>query len=338
MIAFPRLLAPLALLLAAASPGTTPANETQAMLAALQAMDGRVASIGHRLAVAGAVFCSLPVSRAGFVIHDLGQYAPEFRPDAVALFGLGAEPAVLAVVPDSAAARAGLRAGDAILGIGGRSVPGGSEDRGGKATFARVAAIEPMIEAALAMGDLALTIERGGSRHELAIAGDRGCATSFQVQPGTRLNASADGRYVKLSSAVVDFTRGDDELALIVAHEFAHNILGHRDALDAQGVSRGLFRAFGKNPGRIRATENEADRLALHLMARAGFDIRVAPAFWDRFGRETDAGIFSDRTHSGRRERIALARTEIALIEAQRLRGEPPTPDFGQPSPPASPR
>ena len=336
MVVFPRSLAPLALLLVAASPA--PANEAQAMLASLQAMDARVAAIGHRLAVASADFCDAPVQRAGFLVHDLSQYAPETRSDAATLFGLGAWPAVLAVAPDSAAARAGLRIGDAIVAIDGRAPPEPPEDADDKATFGRVAAIEPMIEAALADGDLSLTIERDGEQRQLAIAGDPGCATRFQVEPGERINASADGTYVKLSSAVVDFARNDDELALIIAHEFSHNILRHRETLDAQGVSRGLFRAFGKNPGRIRATENEADRLALHLMARAGFDIRVAPAFWDRFGRETGAGIFSDGTHAGRRDRIALARSEIALIEAQRLRGEQPTPDFGRSSPPASPR
>ena len=134
--------------------------------------------------------------------------------------------------------------------------------------------------------------------------------------PGKRLNASADGTYVQLTTAVIDFVRNDDELALVIAHELSHNILKHREKLDAQGVSRGLFRSFGKNPGRIRATENEADRLALRLMHKAGFDIAVAPAFWDRFGRETSHGIFSDGTHASRKERVAIAEAEIAAIRA----------------------
>jgi beta-barrel assembly-enhancing protease len=111
-----------------------------------------------------------------------------------------------------------------------------------------------------------------------------------------------------------------------MAHELAHNILGHRAQLDAAGVSRGLLAPFGKNRTRIRATELEADRHALYLMARAGYDIAVAPAFWERFGRKVDAGILSDGTHAGWRERVQRAREEITRIEAQRRAGQLPTP------------
>lgn len=317
----------LALLLAAApSAGPTPTNRTQAMLASLQAMDARLASVAHRLAVDGVGLCPAAVDRAGFTIHMLRQYDADYRDEAAALFGLGDDPGVLAVVAGGAADRAGLRVGDSIAAIEGRAAP---DD---------VADAETMIEAALADGAVALAIERDGRPMRIEIAGERGCASRFQVDPSDGLKAGADGRYVKLSSALVDFARTDDELALIIAHELSHNILRHRESLDAKGVSRGLFRMFGTNPGRLRATENEADRLALHLMARAGFDIAVAPDFWDRLDREIGFGILADGTHASRRERRAIAEAEIALIEAQRARGEPPTPGFDTAAPPSAAR
>lgn len=289
----------------------TPVDAERAMLAGLQAVDARVTGIGHRLAVAGMAHCMADARPLpGFLIHTLDQYDPGLRAAARAQFGLDAAPVVLAVAPGSAAERAGLRAGDALVSVEGKPT---LSEPARKASFARSAAIEALIEQGIADGRLDLLLAGG---KVVSVAGDRGCPTRFQVVPGRALNASADGTYVQLSTGLVEFVRSDDELALVIAHELAHNILKHRDRLDAQGVSRGLFRAFGKNPGRIRATESEADRLALRLMHAAGYDIAVAPGFWDRFGRETDAGIFSDRTHASRKERVAAAEAEIAAIRA----------------------
>src|SRR5690606_13687700 len=65
-----------ALSLGSAAIGAEPANDNQAMLAALQALDSRVAETGYRLAVAGVPFCPDAVARSGFLVHGLVQYQP----------------------------------------------------------------------------------------------------------------------------------------------------------------------------------------------------------------------------------------------------------------------
>jgi hypothetical protein len=313
-----RFLFPLAaMLLLAKAPA--PSTPEQAMLADLQALDARVGTIGHRLAVAGAPFCAERVRRPGFLIHGLVQYRPDLRPDAKLFFGLDDQPAVLATISGQP-----LRAGDRIVALNGEPVAPLPNAK--TAAYPPLRAVEDRIDRALAQGPVTFGIERDGVRTTAIVEGEPGCASRFQIDPSNRLNASADGLYVKLSSRVAEFARNDDELALVIAHELSHNILKHRDRLDAQGVSRGLFRAFGKNPGRIRRAEYEADTLALYLMARAGYDIDVAPDFWDRFGWETDKGILSDGTHPGRRARVDRARADIAVIRAQHERGEPMMP------------
>ena len=100
-----------------------PAQASPALIA-LQEMDQRVATIGHRLARANLDLCgarTMPLS--GLLVHAIEQYGEDARAGATASFGLGAEPSVLAVVPGSAAARAGLQPGDAILSIGGGRFP-----------------------------------------------------------------------------------------------------------------------------------------------------------------------------------------------------------------------
>ncbi|WP_414902673.1 M48 family metalloprotease [Sphingomonas flavalba] len=290
-------------------------------LAALQQLDSRLAQVGNRLAVAAAGLCADARPLPGFAVHALKQYQPAARAAAAEQFGLGEQPAVLAVVPGSAAEAAGLRAGDAILAVAGAAVaPVPAE---GRADYAGVAAVEQRIEQALAQPPLRLSVARDGGVAAVAFTTDSGCPTRFQVLATDGLKASADGTYVQVSAALIQFAASDDELAIVVAHELAHNILRHRETLDAQKVSRGMLAAFGKNRSRIRATERQADRLAIWLAARAGYAIAAAPAFWDRFERRTGWGILSDGTHDGRRERVAAAEAEIAAVEARRAAGLP---------------
>lgn len=310
-----RFLVPAALLLAA------PALADPAGFVALQSYDQRLATVGNRLATGAADLCADARPLPGFAVHALAQYAPSARADVSAAFGLGERPAVLAVVPGSAAARAGLAAGDAILAIDGEAVA--AIPPGKRGDYAGVAAIEQRVESALAHPPLELAVERGGARSIISFVPETGCPTRFQVLTSGEMNASADGTYVQVSTRIMDLTQNDDELAILVAHELAHNILHHRETLDAQGVSRGLFRVFGKNPGRIRATEEQADRLAIWLAARAGYDIDAAPAFWDRLERKAGYGILSDGTHDGRKARIEAAGQEIAAVKALRAAGRP---------------
>jgi beta-barrel assembly-enhancing protease len=306
----------LAFLIAAAAP----ADQGQP-LRALAELDVRVATVGDRLARSG--LCDGVLSGPGWVLQDVVQYDPGLRDAARAALRLGDAPTVVAVLPGGSAAAAGLRPGDQIEAVGGEVVPAA---RGKRKAYARLGKVEDAIEDGLRRGQVQVMFQRAGKTGAATLLASPGCPSRFQLLPGRQMNATADGRYVQVSGALVEFVNNDDELALVMAHELAHNILGHRAKLDAAGVSRGLLAGFGKNRSRIRATELEADRHALYLMARAGYDIDVAPAFWERFGRKTDLGILSDGTHAGWRDRVALAEAEIARIRAQQASGQAPTP------------
>lgn len=301
-----------ALLLATAAPA-----ELQAVRD-LVALDLRVATVGERLSGSG--LCPTTSRGPGWVVQDLAQYGAALRTAAREALMLGAFPTIVAVVPGGAAERAQLRPGDQIYSV--ESEPVAVKSRG----YSRLQELEDRIEQGLARGQLALRVQRGSATLDVVLKPEPGCASRFQLLPGPSLNAKADGRYVQVSGGLVEFVRNDDELALVIAHELAHNILGHRARLDAAGVSRGLFAGFGKNRGRIRDTELEADRLALYLMARAGYDPAVAPTFWQRFGRKLVPGFLSDGTHPGTAERVRRAEAEIARIRQQQAAGQQPTP------------
>jgi hypothetical protein len=294
-------------------------------LLALQAMDLRVAAIGHRIARANVAICPRTMPLSGILVHSIDQYSVAARPAAAATFGLGTEPMLLAVVPGSAAARAGLQAGDEIVSIAGRSFP--ATGKGRKGNYTRVARVEEALLEGLAKGPVEIDYVRGTERRKAMIERELGCLSRVQLIPSSRLNAGADGTYAQLTSGIVDFTRSDDELALVLAHEMAHNIWGHRVRLDGQKVSRGLLKTFDGSAGKIKATEIEADYLALYLLAGAGFDLDAAPAFWDRYGRKMGFGIFSDGTHPGRSSRVTAAERTIQEIRLKQRTGGPVTPE-----------
>jgi hypothetical protein len=294
-------------------------------LAAMRALDERVAAIGYRLAVANLDWCAERVWRPGFVIHDLSQYGADFRPGAIRTFGLDAGPGVLALVPGGPADRAGLRTDDILLAVDGRPVPRGTPGRNG--SFEQMERILAALDEAFADGRALLAVRRGGERLAITVEAVRGCATRFQLVPGGRMNAQADGVYVQVTTALAQYAEDDGELAAVLAHEFAHNVLGHRVRLNQAGVQRGLLANFGNNARRIRETEVEADRLSVYLMGRAGYDPEAAIRFWSRFGRR-GLNFFGSPTHPNWRLRVRSFEAEIAKIRAARAAGRAPVPDF----------
>ena len=303
-----------------AQPGT---GGAEARLLGLRALDARVATIGHRLAVASHDHCVDQAWLPGIVVHDLAQYGGADRTAAARLFRLGDGPAVMALAEGGPAARAGLRTDDRLLALDGVALaafPPRSEP-----SFAGVEQALEALDNAFADGAADLAILREGRPLTVRVAADRGCATRFQMIPSRRLNARADGRYVQLTSGIVSYVLDDDELAAVVAHEFAHNVLQHRRRLDGQQVQRGFFGNFGRNARLIRETEIEADRVSLYLVDLAGYDIEAAARFWRRFGPR-GLILFEAPTHPPWRNRVAALREEAQRIRAARAAGRPVVP------------
>jgi beta-barrel assembly-enhancing protease len=246
-------------------------------IARLQTEDARLATLAWRIQTANALAC--PGQHATeFSVHARSQYPRDVQGQLPILD----RPVVAAVAQGSAAARAGLRVGDVLLAVDGRDTPLVAGDAG----YTPVGDTEAMIDAARAT--ISLTIRREGVSSTVSFTRDKGCASRVQVIPGRSINARADGRYVQINAGMLDFVRNDDELAAVVAHELAHNILKHQTR---------------KTPS--KQAEYEADRLSVALVVRAGYRIDAIVPFWTRFEARTNAGIFADGTHPSKKKRIA---------------------------------
>ena len=288
-----KLLAALALVLAAtgAQAATVPAP-----LAALQALDTRVQSVGWRLVSRNALFCATVVPGIGLLLQDVTGYDD---PQAVrSSLGLRQDIAVQAVAADGPAARAGLAANDSLDKVAGQDVVTLPPARPGD--YARLAGLHDRIDAAL---DSTGRVELARAGQVLTVIGEPACVSRFELL-SSGIRAAADGRRVIIGRKLVEALPEDDLLAAALAHELAHNVLGHRARLDATG------RAWSK----VKRTEREADRLSVWLLATAGYEPEASLRFFARWGPMTDLGPLSSPDHDRWKTRVKRLTAEIATM------------------------
>ena len=270
---------------------------------ALAEQDLRLATVGYRLAKGSASFCTRKSRNPGWVVHDKSQY-PD--PDiAQSAFGFRSAVAVSAVVPGSTAEAIGLKPGDGIIAVNDLTVSGLSFAKNKRAS-ARLETVQNILSDAFDASDpVKITLETANGRKQFALNPAAICASRFWLDTSSRLDAGADGVSVRVTEGLLDFTeKNDSELAAIVAHEMSHNLLGHRQRLATSG----------KSNKEILATEIEADRLSVWLMANAGYDTAAALRFAERYGRKSGLGIFSAGTHLRWKNRQRVMQQEIARI------------------------
>jgi hypothetical protein len=277
----------------------------------LRADDYRVASVGYRLAIQGRPQCRTLLPVTGLFIHYLAEYDPANRAEAAALYGVDRGPGVLSVVADSPAARAGLVAGDVLLSANNVPLPDGEaivRAGAGKAWRKATAQMESQLEDQLRLGPVRLRVLRAGRELDVVLDSAMGCPIRTRLARSRQANAFADGRTAIITTRLLAFVANENELAVALAHEAAHNILGHPAQLEEEKVPKGFLGHFGGNAKRVRATEEEADRLALKLLWSAGYAPAAAIPFWRRLYRTFDPiptpKFFSRHPSLAARERI----------------------------------
>ena len=294
-----------------------------ARAAALARLDARVGTVFFRLVTANLDLCPDKGRSAGWTLHAANQYSPQLR-DVLTVDGdmRGDLPTVIAVAPDGPAAMAGLVPGDVILKVGNQTMAVGTEGR--PARYEGVAVNLASLDSALrSEGPMRLTVRRDGQDRDVSLSPVPACAYSVHLEPSSALNARADGRAVHISTALAAFARSDDDLALILGHELAHNVLEHREKFDREAPARSVFGNLAVAPASLEAGERDADRTGLFLMARAGFAVEGAPAFWRAFGAANWRVRWAQWGHPSAERRAQLLEEVVAEIQALRAAGRP---------------
>lgn len=89
------------------------------------------------------------------------------------------------------------------------------------------------------------------------------------------INAYNNGQEVVIFTGIIDYTKNDDEIALILGHEIAHGMLRHT-----------YFKEFRSSPYEISVAEGNTDKMGAVYIMKAGYDICKARNLWLRMGKE----------------------------------------------------
>jgi hypothetical protein len=271
----------------------------------LAAEEARLAEMAYRMATANAGLCDRTQMMTGLIVHDLTQYQPARRAEVSRAFSLREGFGVLQMVSGGAASRSGLRIDDEIIAVGGVAVNRHPADLKRPASFRRAQSFSDILDTQLAKGPTEFLIRRDGQSQRVTLTGERGCGGELSLSSSGTLNAWADGRHIIVTTGMRDFARSDDEVAFVIAHEMAHNILGHLGPHSKMGI-------FGT---RARNSELDADRFAVRLMSAGGYQPSAGVAFLERSRRRLWWAFSLDHPSFGGRIRAITA-------EISRWRGD----------------
>ena len=262
----------------------------------------RAADVTSRVRIAGAELCGDKVRSALGVVAVSNEDLPrlfgqrgfwrEFRGVFEQSQGITDLVRVLHVVPHGPGDVAGVRSGDVVVSLAGRAVRDGEH--------------LAVLQGDLLHGTFEIGIDRAGAAQALQVTRVAECWYDVAIIVSAFPNAFANGRIIYATTGLLREVESDGELALVIGHELAHNVLGHSVAS-------------------FKRAEQEADYLGCYFAARAGYDVSQAAAYWRRVAREFPVLVSENASyaHSGTATRAAALTRTVAEIQ-EKLRGGAP--------------
>jgi membrane-associated protease RseP (regulator of RpoE activity) len=341
----------LAQLLAACATPTTQAvdidkaaSEVEAQLQRELAFEGfledelRVKRVAHPILVAAAPLCKDKTHyESGAVFTTADGFGKDYTTTVSRFIGgiAGNQLGLLHVVPGSPADQAGLRRGDRLLEINGYVVPDAKDASEQLAKQAKEWLKNPT---PLKTSYLRTTADGGTQTLHTSISPVLACDYEAVLIMEESLNAFADGQRIAIFRGMLRFAN-DQELAIMIGHELAHNFMGHIEAQQRNGllgtIAEIIATAKGiPTQGALGAAislkfspafEAEADYVGLYVLARSGIEIKDAAKFWRRMAAANPNGI-SQRgmiaSHPATSDRFIALQKAVQEIEAKRAAGK----------------
>lgn len=256
-------------------------------------------------------------------------YTKDFAAIARLSLGLGERLRVMNVLPGSGASEAGVRKGDVLLSVENKTLPQGpNADRDGS-----------LLVSTEMRGRISLNLSamRDGKRIKLHIPLTRACAFGIELGNGDHVNSYADGHRVMVTRGMLDFTQSDEEIAYVLAKEIAHNVLSPSaradmgtaiDSLRFAGPDTTDLSAIGEIDPYSPVLDATADKLSLYMLARAGYDIENALAFWKRLASRYPADVRHSHTelHPSTKYRFSVMNEITKVIKMKQKKKLPLVP------------
>ena len=298
------------------------AKQQELALGSQRQMMIRLFTIAYPLRQAATPFCEDSQTLIpGFMTASEYSYQKDFRNTAKTLFGLDKHLRIIHIIDNTPAADAGLQLDDRIVAVNGQTLSADEE--------ARESFYDILEEAE--QPEITLKLERSNEMIEKVLTLPKGCNYPVVLSSSDAVNAYADGTNVVITRGMMRFAQTEQELALVVSHEMAHNSMSHITAktlnslggtlLDIAAAiagvnTQGLFGKIGAS-AYSQEFESEADYVGLYIMARAGMNPDGAEQFWRKMAVEHPASINSSHasSHPATAERFLAIEKTIDQIE-----------------------
>jgi Zn-dependent protease with chaperone function len=249
------------------------------------------------------------------------------------IHNVGDQVSILDVVDGLPFSLAGLRQGDVILAIGGK-------------TINEVVDVSTALDATQVSQPVEIQYLRANEKKTVVVAPVSGCFYPAKLTVSTDINAFADGKGIVITQGMMNFTKTEEELALVVSHEIAHNMMKHIDAKKTNAfgglladiavaiATRGAYRDSSMANAAAQAYsqefESEADYVGLYIMAKAGYKIEDAPNFWRRMAVAHPSNIKTNHTasHPSTASRMVALDAAVAEIKSKQAAKAPLVPNL----------
>jgi beta-barrel assembly-enhancing protease len=278
----------------------------------------------------------------GFDYWNQDSFSEGLKDAAKSHYNLGEPFQILYIIPDSPAQKAELKEGDVLVSINDWLIPRSKETK------------KQITEKLATLGkdatSINLTYQRNGTEHKTTVLPTKACDFKAHLAPDDVKNAFADGKNIVVYKGMMDFFKSDEEIALVVSHELAHNAMKHIDAKQKNAMVGGIFGLlldvaaaaggvntngeFSKAGAGLAGNsysvefEQEADYVGLYFMKNAGYDIEHAADFWRRMAVSNSQAITVKTSHPTTPQRFLAIEETVKEINAKITKGEALKPEL----------
>ncbi|MHC1701659.1 MAG: M48 family metalloprotease [Humidesulfovibrio sp.] len=301
-----------------------------------QQMAKRLSDLSTPLLIGNADLCENKTRHVvAMAVHNLEDYRGRKREAMESVYELDESIRVTLVGREGPAHIAGIREGDVILAVNDIETP-----RGMAATAFFRAHVSPLVEAGK---PIKFSLLRKAQKITAIVQPVLACDYPVRLLANGDINAYATGTSITIYTGLLSAIPKDQEVGVVVAHELAHNLMGHIEKKKLEYwkdiyILRVLNEATGTNAGTVYANfsylessvdfEYEADYVGLYLAARAGLDYEGAPEFLRRLALDSPGAISRSSTHPKLAARYVAQEAAIAEIRKKTALGQPLIPEM----------